>query len=252
MIAHAAPRVSVLMPVHNACATENHESYLHQAIRSILYQTFDAWELVIVDDGSTDATSDVLDGYAKEDSRIRVIRQEPNMGVASALNTGIAECRAPLIARQDADDISTVTRLELQLQYMNERPDLAMCGTGMYVIDEQGRLKMIINDRPTEYEEIRRALYEWGCVFVHGSVMFRKEAVQQLGGYTTDPSFQRAEDYELWVRMAAHFRIENIPNAVYYFHRDHPMKMSIKTEDMVARDTERVRALARGLLGGNN
>lgn len=242
----AGPEISVLMPVWNGCQ-EGNEQFLTMAIESILYQTFEDWELVIVDDGSTDATPGVLAEYARAEPRIRIIRQDPNQGIVVALNKGISECRADLVARQDADDMSTVTRLEIQKEFLQKRPETAMCGTGMYVITEEGKLAMHVCDRPCRYSVLREALKE-GCMFVHGSVMFRRQVVLELGGYSPDPRFQHAEDYEFWVRMAKDHVVENIPGATLYFHRNHSSKISSVHSAQQLAATELIMQIARDTL----
>ena len=214
--------ISVLMPVWNGCRNGN-ESFLRLAIESILDQTFRDIEFVIVDDGSTDNTPAILKQYASNDSRIKIIVDDRNIGIVGALNHGLRHCTSPLIARQDADDISTVTRLELQKKFLDDRPETAMCGTGMYVINEEGKLMFEI-EHACNYGVIRSALKS-GCSFVHGSVMYRKSVIDSLNGYSSDPRFQHAEDYELWVRMAKNHHIENIPGKRFYFHRDHSSKI---------------------------
>ena len=218
------PAINVLMPVWNGCRNGT-DTFLRAAIESVLNQTFSDIGFVIVDDGSTDKTPEILAGYAGQDQRIQVIRRTQNEGIVSALNAGLAVCAAPLIARQDADDMSTLTRLEVQKKFMDDRPETAMCGTGMYVINEEGKLIMEVCDRPCNYKVVRETLKTW-CPIVHGSVMFRREVMAKLGGYSPDPRFRHAKDYEMWVRMAKDHVVENIPNTTLYFHRNHMSKIS--------------------------
>ena len=216
------PAISVLMPVWNGLRNGS-DMFLKMAVESVLDQTFTDFEFVVVDDGSTDQTLSFLRRYV--DPRIMVVRSQVNEGIVSALNKGLKACRAPYIARMDADDVSTVTRLEIQKTFLDNRPQTAMCGTAMYVINEEGKLVMHINDRPCNYTVVREFLKR-GSPFVHGSVMYRKDVVLGLGGYSPDPRFKHAEDYELWVRMAKGHVIENIPDATLYFHRNHGSKIS--------------------------
>ncbi len=264
----AMPRISVLMPVYNGCsvhagpfwgrwlhrrdrrdAGRRKRGFLEQAIESVLAQTFDDFELVIVDDGSTDDTPAVLSAFADGDARIRVVRCERNLGLAGALNRGIDACRAPLIARHDGDDLSPVTRLAVQKAFLDARPETAMCGTGMYLINEDNKL---VNEmhHPTDYESIREFLRTTGCAFVHGSVMIRTEILRSLDGYSSAKEFRVVcEDYELWVRMAARHRVENIPNRALYFYRGYqPDRVGVRHLKDQARVTERVRAMAAAML----
>jgi len=237
--------ISVLMPVYNGCRNGS-DSFLRQAIESVLNQTFENFEFIIVNDGSTDGTSHVLNDYANRDYRIKVINNPSNMKIMKSLNIGLENCTAPYVARQDADDISTVTRLDVQKKFMDDRPETALCGTGMYVIDEENHLVMEVQ-HPCNYQVLRNSLKS-GCFFVHGSVMFRKDAILAAGGYSTDQQYLHAEDYELWVRLASRCVVENIPNRTLYFHRDHKSKIGnvFKKEQEIA--TRRIMDLARKVL----
>ena len=238
------PAISVLMPVWNGVRNGN-DHFLRMAVESIINQTFEDWEFIIVDDGSTDNTQAVLKSY--RDARIRIIKQPANGGIVSALNRGLAECAAPLVARQDADDISTVTRLDVQKKFLDDRPETVLCGTGMYVINEEGKLIMEICDRPCNYKVVRETLKSW-CPIVHGSVMFRKDVMTKLGGYSPDPRFKHAEDYEMWVRMAKDHSIENIPGTTLYFHRNHGSKISEVHKGQQQTATKVIADIAKGRL----
>lgn len=238
------PNISVLMPVWNGCSRGS-ERFLRRAIESILDQTFQDWEMVVVDDGSTDKTPQVLEEYAKKDPRIRILRNETNLKIVRALNKGMEACEAPLVARQDADDFSTVTRLQVQKDFLDARPGTVLCGTGMYVVDEEDKLVTEIR-HPCAWTAVRNHLRAKGCAFVHGSVMFRKDPVLGLGGYSTDGRFEYAEDYELWVRVAAAgYVVENIPDRSLYFHRNHKNKSSTVHRDQQNRATALVMSMAQ-------
>lgn len=237
--------ISVLMPVYNGCR-DGKETFFRQSIESILNQTFENFEFVIVDDGSNDATPAVLKEYASRDKRIRVVTNPTNLKIMRALNIGLGHCESPYIARQDADDISTVTRLEIQKKFLDDRPETILCGTGMYVIDEGNHLVMEIN-HPCNYQVLKNALKN-GCFVVHGSVMFRRDPVLLLGGYSTEDQYIHAEDYELWIRLAAKHVIENIPNRILYFHRDHKNKIGNVFKAQQEAATRRIMDLARKVL----
>jgi glycosyltransferase involved in cell wall biosynthesis len=239
------PQISVLMPVWNGC--RNGDEYLNTAIESILKQTFTDFQFVIVDDGSTDHTSQVLTKYAATDKRIEIFRNETNLKIVKSLNIGLSKCTGRYIARMDADDISTVTRLEVQKDFLDNRPETAMCGSGMYVINHESKLEFEVN-HPCNYVSVKPALAR-GCVFVHGSVMFRKDKVLEIGGYSEDPNVEYAEDYDLWVRLAENNVIENIPNKSLYFHRNHPTKSSNTFRSRQEQSTRNVMDKARRILG---
>jgi glycosyltransferase involved in cell wall biosynthesis len=189
--------VSVLMPVWNAEAT------LPAAIQSILRQTEPAWELVAVDDGSTDGTASILAAAARGDCRVRVVTT-PHRGLVAALTLVLAHARAPLVARMDADDESHPERLALQRRHLVARPDLGLVaarvafGGNARVSAGFARYVAWSNTLVT-HEEIAGARFVESPI-VHPSVMFRRELAERLGGYI-EGDFP--EDYELWLRLLA-------------------------------------------------
>jgi glycosyltransferase involved in cell wall biosynthesis len=206
--------VSVVLPVFNGAAD------LPRAIDSILMQTFTDLELIVVDDGSTDATAAVLQAYS--DSRLRVARQE-NQGVARAINCGIALARGRYIARLDHDDLAKPTRIEKQVAFMRNNPDCALAGTRAEIwIGDQpsGR----VHDHPTDDTSLRFELL-FDNPFVHSSVMLRREAVQDVGNYCIDPARQPPEDYELFSRLARRYRVANLPERLTIY-RETPLSLS--------------------------
>lgn len=208
------PAVSVLLPVYNC------QAYVGAAIDSILAQTFTDFELIIIDDGSTDATPDILRQYS--DARIHCFRQE-NQGLAATLNRAIAIAQASLLARQDQDDLSNPDRLARQVAYMQAHPECALLGTWAQIM-EVNRLSDRYHRHPTDPGELRYELLS-NNPFVHSSVMLRKAVVEQLGGYCTDPERQPPEDYELWSRIARVAEISNLPE-ILLTYREIPGSMS--------------------------
>jgi glycosyltransferase involved in cell wall biosynthesis len=192
--------VSVVLPVYNA------EKYIGYAIDSILNQTFTEYEFIIVNDGSTDSTEKIILEYSNKDSRIRVITRE-NKGLVTSLNEGIAEARAGLIARMDADDIALPERLEEQVKFMNDNPEVVCVGTAPIVIDEDGD-ELIALGVPSQNSVIQERLLSGHCPIEHPSVMYRTECVRALGGYRRE--FETAEDYDLWLRMGEVGLLANI------------------------------------------
>lgn len=193
------PKVSVIMAVYNS------EKFLKEAIESILNQTFKDFEFIIIDDGSTDRSGEILEDYAKKDSRIKVFHQE-NMGLTKSLNKAIKLAKGEYIARMDADDISMPERLEEQIQFLDQNPQVALLGTGYYEIDTFG--KVIKKKRPpTSDTELRRVLIKYNPFF-HASVMIRKNALQELRLY--DENLKYAQDYDLWLRISSKFKIANL------------------------------------------
>jgi hypothetical protein len=209
----STPEVTVLMSVCNG------SKYLGQAIESVLSQTFHNFEFLIVDDGSTDGSSRLIQSFA--DPRIRLVNNSTNIGLTKSLNRGLRLARGSLIARHDADDISHSTRLAKQVACLDEHPEIALVGTQFRVIDELGRVIQEIGD----YRAQSQFALEWqlllGNPFTHSTVMFRNDIVlNALGGY--DEGFEYNQDFELWSRLLAQYRATNLPEALldYRVHAD--------------------------------
>lgn len=202
------PLVSIVLPVYNAGV------YLKEAIQSILDQTYTNFELIIINDGSTDDSEKLIKSYT--DQRICYIFQQ-NTGLAGALNTGLKAAKGKYIARQDQDDISLRERLQKQVEFLESHPDINLLGTRATVFtDDQKEMKM--HDHAIEPAILRFDLL-FDNPFVHSSVMFRKTAIDSIGLYNTDRSYY--EDFELWSRFAFHGRVANLRDAlVRYRHHD--------------------------------
>ena len=217
-----SPRVTVLLPVYNGLP------YLQAAVDSILAQTLTDFEFLIINDGSRDASAEVLDRLT--DPRIRVVHQA-NRGLAASLNIGIDMARGRYIARQDQDDLSLPERLAEQVRFMDAHPECILLGTGadIWVGDEPADR---YHDHPAEHAMLAFHLL-FNNPFVHSSVMLRKDAVQAIGGYTTDPARQPPEDYELWSRMARAGRVANLSQRLLVY-REVPQSMSRTGENPFA------------------
>lgn len=214
--------VTVLMPVYNA------DRYLVPAIESILRQTFKEFELLIINDASTDGSGKIIASFS--DKRLRVVDNENNLGVTKTLNRGLHLAEGELIARQDADDLSHPERLARQVTFLRAHPDIALVGTQALIIDEWGNYKRILRDRPHHHIAIKWDLL-FDNSFVHTSVMFRNKIVRDtLGGY--DPSFVACEDYELWSRVAEVGQVANLPSCLVW-HRMHSASKREGTEESV-------------------
>lgn len=204
-----APRVSVVMAVYNG------EKYLREAVDSILAQTFADFEFIIIDDGSTDGTARILAEY--RDPRIVKIENETNLGISISLNRGLELCRGKYIARMDADDISNIHRFACQVDYLERNPDIAVLGTGMTIINEDGVITGW-QDFHCDSNVTAWAMLHW-CSVAHPSVMMSKEFVLRLGGY--NPDFRHAEDYDLWTRIIqAGGRISVIPKRLLLYRQN--------------------------------
>ena len=203
------PEISVVMPVYNA------EPWLDEAIDSIKRQTLRQLELIIVDDGSTDASWSIACDAAAHDSRIRVYRRQ-HSGICAALNEGITLARAALIARMDADDVAHPERLEKQREFFANHPAVGAAGTWAAIIDEQGAQ----TGQLTPYadpDRLRDFLLHQNP-FVHASMAVRGSVIQAVGGYRD--IVRGAEDYDLWLRISEHADLANIPEFLTK-HRRH-------------------------------
>lgn len=215
-----APTVSVVMSVYNGA------ELAPAAIRCILDQSFTDFELIAIDNGSfRDDTRAVLNRIAKEtgERRLRVVELDQNIGLAGALNHGIGLARGRYIARQDHDDLSAPTRLEQQVRFLDQHPRCGLLGTRaeIWVGDEAtGRF----HDHPIDTGALLIDLLV-NNPFVHSSVMMRREALDEVGVYTTDPSRQPPEDFELWSRIARAYDVANLPERLV-FYREMPASMS--------------------------
>ena len=207
------PNVSVLMSVYNG------EKHLREAIDSILNQTFTDFELLIINDASTDRTVEILQNY--HDPRIKIINNEKNMGLTKSLNKGISLAKGNYIARQDADDISLQDRFKKQLLFLEENPDIGLVGSSFNIINTLGDVTGYLRHR-TEDRDIRNHLLE-ANQFCHGSVMFRRETIKAVGAYRE--YFRYAQDYDMWLRISEKFKLGNIQEILYLWRdRDESLK----------------------------
>jgi len=187
-----APRVSVLMTVYNGAAT------IESAVRSVIAQEYADWELVVVDDGSTDWSADIVEAVAVENSRI-VVYRPGRLGRGNALNFGLARCRGEYIAILDADDLALPQRLSRQVDLLDRRPEVGLVATWAEVRDEDGRL-LAKQRLPYDGRTLRRLLAR-DYPFTHSSVTYRKSVLQMVGGF--NETLQCCVDYDVAVRIAA-------------------------------------------------
>lgn len=208
------PKVSVILAVYNG------ENYIKDAINSILNQTYSNFELIIIDDGSSDSTATIVKSFT--DSRIRFIEQE-NTGLAATLNRAINLSNGKYIARQDHDDLSFPLRLEKQVDFLETNPEYAILGTNS-IIWEKDTPTNRGHRHPTDFATLNFKLL-FDCFFVHSSVMLRKEALDQIGLYTTDPNRQPPEDFELWSRIVRQYKAANL-NETLLVYRELPSSIT--------------------------
>jgi glycosyltransferase involved in cell wall biosynthesis len=202
-----SPRVTVLMPGYNG------EKYLNDSIESILKQTYTDFELLIIDDASEDNSKKIINSY--NDNRIKLISNNVNLGLIKSLNNGLKLARGEYIARMDTDDISHPERLERQVKYLDEHPDIGICGTW---VQTTGILKHTWRF-PIEHDEIRATLFIKNSI-AHPSVMMRKDLLIKNHLYY-DEHYRHVEDYELWVRSSRLIHLSNIGEVLlnYRLHK---------------------------------
>lgn len=205
------PKISVIMPVYNG------EAYLREAIDSILGQTYTDFEFIIIDDGSTDSSPEIVRSY--EDSRIRFYQNEHNMGVAATLNRGLDLATGEYIARMDADDISLPERFAKQAAYMDTHQNIAVCGCGIRLIGARTG-KRIFAQTP---EQMKVDML-FSCGLAHPTVMMRGTVFGGKGLHY-DPAFSKMEDYALWAETLKRYEIVCIPEILFQY-RIHPNQIT--------------------------
>lgn len=207
-------KVSVLMPVFNA------EKYLAEAIDSIISQTWEDWELVIINDGSTDSSLSIIESYT--DKRIRLINNELNLGLIKTLNKGIELCKGEYVARMDADDVAHPERLQKQVNFLDQNRNHILCGTNADIINNKGEIVGKIMN-PTSNTLLQISLL-FTNPFIHPSMMIRKSAFKES---LFDEKALHVEDFELWTRLATKGKIANLEQALLKY-RWHDTNVSIK------------------------
>lgn len=221
----AKPRVSVILPAYNA------ERFIGEAIDSILAQTYRDFELIIISDGSTDLTPDIIRQYAKKDKRIRFFNNRKNRGLIYVLNMGLRKVRGEYIARMDADDISLPTRFEKQVAYLDANPDVGVLGT---LIQGFGLLNQLGLQRP----QVELSDFITDNYVAHPSVMIRRSVMRKYG-FKYNPDYKHVEDYELWLRMVQVTKIQNIMEVLLRYRVSydnisnvHRSEQKIKTQQL--------------------
>lgn len=201
------PAISVIMPAYNA------QKHIREAIESILAQTFTDFELIIVNDGSSDKTAAIIKSFQAKDKRIRMVQNTGTHNIAEVLNCGIGFARSNIIARMDADDISEPLRLELQYALLTGSARLAVVGADIIIIDSSGR-HLDTRMYPYTNLKLKRCLFRYSP-FAHPVVMFRKDRFEAAGGY--NPEFSPTEDLDLWFRMGVANEFGSIPKLLLQY-----------------------------------
>lgn len=220
-------KLSVVMPVYNS------SRFIASAVASILNQTFSDFEFIIIDDGSTDNSLEILKTYQQQDYRIRLISRG-NKGLIATLNEAIVMAGAPLIARMDADDISYPERLAKQFTFLQENQEYVAVGTRVQLIDEIGDPICFFAQKTTHDDIDTDHLNGKGGAIVHPASMFRVEAFHKVGGYRAE--YIHAEDFDLWLRMAEVGKLANLPE-VLFDYRMHAQSIGHQFREQQVRST---------------
>jgi glycosyltransferase involved in cell wall biosynthesis len=219
--------ISVLMPVFNA------ERYLKLAIDSILNQTFQDFEFVIINDGSTDSSEEIILSY--NDSRIKYHKNAENIGLIATLNKGIDLCNGRFVARMDADDISLPERLQKQWDFLNKRPEIVMVGSDVEMIDMQNQRIKDVQYCPAYL--LKTQLF-FSNTFAHPSILIRKDILSEFA-YNADYIY--AEDYFLWSQIAFKYPVANLPEILIKY-RVHQESVSLQNEQQQNDTVKKVHA----------
>ncbi len=194
-------KVSVIMSVYNG------SSFLDQSIESVLKQTFTDFELLIIDDASTDSSFGIIFTWAEKDQRIKIIRNEQNIGLTRSLNKAVGLSTGEYVARIDADDICHPERLVKQVEYLDTQLSVGLVGSWAYKIDELGKTLGQLK-YPADSNVIKQKLIR-SNLFIHSSIMVRSKLLNNVGGYNSD--FRYAQDYDLYFRLLNICELSNIP-----------------------------------------
>ena len=236
-----APRASIIV------STFNGERHLKEALESLLSQSFSDFELIVVDDGSSDRTAVILESF--RDRRLIVLRHDNNLGIAASQNDALNIAKGEYIVLQDHDDASQPGRLESQISFLDSHPHIALVGSSCLVIDDKGVVKGTWSVSRHEISLKWSLLFQ--NPFLHTSAVIRRSALKTVGGYSADPNVRFVEDYDLISRIAAVFGVANIPEPLVSW-REHPTQASSRNRAVQMKNTEHVASRnVERLLDGN-
>jgi len=210
------PLVSVVMPAYNA------ENYIAEAIESILNQTYKNFEFIIVNDGSTDNTLNIIKRYAKKDKRIIIIDHKERKGISETRNNGLRAAKGKYIATHDSDDMSMPDRFQEQVNYLNKNPKVGVVGGFIDIFDDTTSKNLGIRKYPEKDEDLRKMVFFCSPIAQPAS-MIRKQVFNEIGFYREIDA--PSEDLNLWFRLGERFKFANIQKVVIKY-RYHPHSMT--------------------------
>ncbi len=219
-------KISVLLPTYNG------SNFIDKAIKSVLDQTFTDFEIIIINDGSTDNTLEKISKYSLLDNRIMIINNEINLGIQKSLNKGLFIAKGEYIARIDSDDIwIDKDKLKKQFNFLEKNKDYVLIGTGAICTDEKGNIIKKYYKKETD-KEIRKTILGYNC-FIHSSVIFKKEVAIKIGGYSENIEERHVEDYDLWLKLGSLGKMYNIKSyCVQYTIRENSISNKNQKEQL--------------------
>lgn len=224
--------LTVILPVYNA------ESHLRETLRSILKQTYKDFRLFAINDGSTDASKEILAEFAQADSRV-VIFSQTNRGLVDTLNSALENIETKYFCRHDADDVSHPLRFQKQLEFLERHADVGLLGTTFSVANGvTGKVQAV----PLNHSSIS-VYFAYSNCFAHGSIMGKSNLISEGIRYSTKEEHLYVEDYELWTRMADITKVANLPELLYVY-RDNPEGVSAKNLPLQIRNAEMIKKAA--------
>ena len=217
------PKVSVVMPVYNR------EKYVAKSIESVLNQTYTNFEFLICDDGSKDSTWSILERYQAKDNRIKLLKNEKNLGIANTRNKLVENVKGKYLAILDSDDLWVRDKLEIQVNFLDKNTNYGMLCTDYSFIDDNGKL---LSKQTYKFEKIIDNRLDFGNCIAHSTVMLRLSVLSTLFAQDKmyyNPSYTFAEDYELWCRIRKHTKIYHM-NRILYHYRLHDKNTTVSQE----------------------
>jgi len=215
-------KISIITPSFNQA------TFIERTILSVINQSFADFEFLIINDGSTDNSEEIILNYKAKDSRIIYIKNETNIGLQATLNKGLSVAKGDYIARIDSDDIwCDKNKLQKQFDFLEKNPDYALVGTAMETIDENGKPLSKFHFLESDREIRDRLLFS--SQFAHPSVLIRTKALAEVGFYSQAEKHRNVEDYELWLRIGKKYKFANLPDTCLRY-RIHSGGISVKNE----------------------